>query len=135
MVAPVLWFRSVKDYLAPSLACSPFAHVLAYVETLFTHIVKKIDYIMEKSTILAKNPEFRMEMLDGEALLYSCQHTKVVSLNHTAYVIWEMCDGQKSLKNITKLLCEAYPDSSQNIPQDVDQALSLLLEHQALISV
>ena len=105
------------------------------MQAFFTYVIEHWGYLMDKSTVLAKNPAFHMEILDGEALLYSSQHTRVVSLNQTAYVIWEMCDGQKSLEFIIKVLCEAFPESAQNIPQDVNQALSLLLEHQALISV
>ena len=40
-----------------------------------------------------KNPDFRLEELDGEAILYNSAAAKVMSLNQTSFLIWEMCNG------------------------------------------
>ena len=88
---------------------------------------------MDPKKRIMKNPGYRMEMIDGEALLYSQQDTKVVSLNQTASLVWEMCDGKNTPEGIISILCETYPGAAGDIPSDVNQVLGLLLEHNALM--
>ena len=79
-----------------------------------------------------KNPDFRLEELDGEAILYNSAAAKVMSLNQTSFLIWEMCNGDCTTETIIKALCDVYPESAAAIPADVEQAISLLSEHQAI---
>jgi hypothetical protein len=90
---------------------------------------------MTNQTLFTKNPEYRLELLDGEAILYSAAHTKVMNLNRTSYLIWEMCNGRHTQQSITQVLCETYPESARQIPGDVEQALEVLLKNQALTLV
>lgn len=90
---------------------------------------------MDPQKRILKNPGYRMETIDGEALLYSQRDTKVVSLNQTACLVWEMCDGQNTPDSIIKILCETYPGASGDIPSDVNEVLDLLLKHNALMQI
>ena len=90
---------------------------------------------MEMQKPLHKNPGFHMETIDGEALLYSQIETKVVSLNITAHLVWEMCNGQNTPDAIIKLLCETYPGAAGDIPSDVRQLLGQLLKYKALMQL
>jgi Coenzyme PQQ synthesis protein D (PqqD) len=51
------------------------------------------------------------EIVEGEVLLYQPQGTKATYLNPTAAVIWGLCDGARSVREIIRLIGEGYPDA------------------------
>ncbi|MGE4055263.1 MAG: PqqD family protein, partial [Vicinamibacterales bacterium] len=53
---------------------------------------------------------FSLERLDNEILLYHPGLTKAIHLNETAALVWELCDGQRSIAEIGTLLGEAFPE-------------------------
>ena len=80
-----------------------------------------------------KNPEYRMQELDGEALLLNRQNRKVVSLNPTARLIWEMCDGKRDSEAISRILRENYPQSAGQILDGVCRTIDDLVKHKVLL--
>jgi hypothetical protein len=59
----------------------------------------------------SQNPQSRkadilVVELDGEVLIYDQKINKAFNLNQTSALIWELCDGQKSLSEISRLLGE-----------------------------
>lgn len=68
-----------------------------------------------------------IEVVEGEVLLYQPQGTRAVYLNPTAAVIWGLCDGVRSVREITELLNKTYPDADDLINQ-VARTLSELQE-------
>ena len=51
---------------------------------------------------------FELEEIDGEILLYSPSSTRSVYLNSTASLIWQLCDGKQSIKQIITQLQKAF---------------------------
>ncbi len=81
---------------------------------------------MKKTKIPKQIAGFKMEALDDEVLLYHQQKTTGVYLNKIAALIWQLCDGKRSLLKIENLLKEAYPEDVMSIPDDVDSAIKHL---------
>lgn len=77
-------------------------------------------------------PDYRLEMLDGEALLFDPAQRRLVHCNETAALVWRLCDGQRSVGEIVQLLVEAYPDAADEVPQDVQRVLTQLLDADAI---
>jgi coenzyme PQQ biosynthesis protein PqqD len=77
-------------------------------------------------------PDYRLELLDGELLLYHLAETKIMYLNQVASLIWQLCDGERTVEEITAMLCEAFPESAEAVASDVIMALEQLLEHGAI---
>ena len=75
---------------------------------------------------------YRLEEFDGELLLYHPASTRTVHLNDSASLIWNLCDGKRSIQDIAAALCEAYPESSHDIDQDVAQTLNTLADQGVL---
>ena len=75
---------------------------------------------------------FHMETLDGETILLHPARSLVIYSNPTAALIWQLCDGIRSVEDIVNLLCEAYPESQDEIRRDVPEAVQLLVERGAL---
>ena len=70
--------------------------------------------------------QFRLEQLDDDLLLYYPGLTKTVHLNETASLIWQLCDGTRSIEDIATVLREAFPDTAAQISVDVDTTLARL---------
>ncbi len=49
------------------------------------------------------------EEMDGEYLIYSPGGSKALFLNGSAALIWNLCDGQRTVQEIVELLADAYP--------------------------
>ena len=77
-------------------------------------------------------PNFRLERVDDELLLFDPAQTKVLYCNDTASLIWELCDGKRTAPEIIALLSETYPDASEAIPGDVNATLRQFHEHGAI---
>lgn len=82
--------------------------------------------------VLRVPPGLRHEQLDDELLLYREETARVVALNPTASLIWELCDGRRSLGEIETLLRGAFPEAADRIPGELAAAVEHLLGEQVL---
>jgi hypothetical protein len=76
--------------------------------------------------------DIEMEVVDGEVLLYHPQHARAVYLNPTAAVIWGLCDGCRSVREIIQVVGESYPDAD-SLADDVLATLNQLQESGVLV--
>jgi len=77
-------------------------------------------------------PEFRLEKMDNEMLLFNSKTTHVLYLNESASVIWQLCDGKRSVDEIIDLLAGTYPEAAASIRSDVHETIELFLTNQAI---
>lgn len=87
--------------------------------------------MIEKETPVL-NADYHLEKIDNEILLYSLSGTKAVYLNETAALIWEVCDGRRTVEDIIGLLAQAYPQQEKQIGSDVIAAIQTLVENGAM---
>ena len=73
------------------------------------------------------------EVVDSEVLLYHPSQTRAVYLNPTAALIWGLCDGKRSVREIIRLIGESYPDASADLTDDVLATLNRLRESGVLV--
>jgi hypothetical protein len=71
-------------------------------------------------------------MIDGELLLYHPTQTKILYCNQTASLVWELCDGRRTVQEIITLLSEAYPEAAETICADVEAILQQFHQHGAI---
>jgi len=79
--------------------------------------------------------DFRLEKMDNELLLFNSKTTNVIYLNESASVIWQLCDGQRSVDEIIDLLVSTYPEAAASIRSDVQETIELFLANQAILMV
>jgi pyrroloquinoline quinone biosynthesis protein D len=72
------------------------------------------------------------EVLEGEVLLYHPWQTRAVYLNATAAVIWGLCDGNRSVREIIRVIGESYPGAA-TLTDDVLVTLKELQENGVLV--
>jgi len=84
------------------------------------------------NAIPVPNQNFKIEEIDGETLLYHLGQTKTVYLNESATIIWQLCDGKRSIKDIVAMLQSHYPDQADSIENDVSAAIDQFVEEGAV---
>jgi hypothetical protein len=78
---------------------------------------------MELTSKPRRKPDYRLELLDDEIVLYHPIDTHMLYFNQTASLIWQLCDGERSVDEIIALLSAAYPEAATDIPADVNATL------------
>lgn len=79
-----------------------------------------------------RKPDYRLEQLDNELLLFHPTRTVILYCNPTASLIWQLCDGHHTTQEIIALLSTAYPEASKAIPADVETVLQQLQQEGAI---
>lgn len=75
---------------------------------------------------------YHLEELDGEMLLYHPAETKTIYLNGTGALIWNLCDGERTVAAIGGLLKENYPDAAYRIDEELVTTLDQFATHGAI---
>jgi hypothetical protein len=87
---------------------------------------------MNPSARLKRSPEIELEPVGNDLLLYSPRNEVIFALNQTSALIWNLCDGSRTVAEIVEILCEAYPDAAADIPAQVEETLGKLVDSRAL---
>ncbi len=74
----------------------------------------------------------RMEIMDGETVLYEDSSKKMIYLNESATVVFQLCDGQRTIREIIEVLASAYPEVSGSIGHDVLTVIDYLVQECAV---
>jgi hypothetical protein len=67
--------------------------------------------------------------LDDETLIYHPEWMTGFALNESAFSIWQLCDGERTVAQIVALLQDAYPEAAATIPGEVEASLRSLSSH------
>ena len=87
---------------------------------------------MESTTVYRQAPDCLLEDMDGEMLLYQPRTAPTLHLNDSSAVIWNLCDGERSVGEIVDALREAFPEQASEIEADVSQVINELLKSAVL---
>jgi hypothetical protein len=79
-------------------------------------------------------PGFQVQELDGEVVLLHPTSAVILHLNQTGALVWQLCDGVRSVHDIILLLGDAYPESRKQIEADVPQIIAQFAAHGALFN-
>ena len=79
-----------------------------------------------------RKPDYRLELLDNELLLFHPTETQILYCNETASVIWQLCDGQRTVPEIVDMLRAAFPEAVDTIAGDVHSVLETLVQRGAI---
>ncbi len=85
---------------------------------------------MDVNKVVQLKQGFVLERIDGEISVYHPTLTTAVYLNETGALIWELCDGSRSVADIIDILSNHYPESRLQIETDVKTIVTQLVEYQ-----
>jgi len=84
--------------------------------------------LMDVNKIVELKKDYLIERIDGEITVYHPTLTTAVYLNETGALIWELCDGKRTILDIIEALSEQYPESRTQIEADVKTLITQLIE-------
>lgn len=73
-----------------------------------------------------------LEDMDGEMLLYNPSNATTLHLNAPSAIVWQLCDGKRTAQDIIDAVLEAYPEQSEQIPDDIKTVLADLASRDVL---
>jgi hypothetical protein len=79
-----------------------------------------------------RKPNYHLEMIDNELLLFHPAQAQILYCNETASLIWQLCDGQRTVQEITALLAASFPEAADTIANDIETTLQQFLQHGAI---
>ena len=83
--------------------------------------------------MLLRNSSVLWRELDGEAILLNPKEGCSYNLNNVGTLIWKMLDGEHSIDDIAKAICEYYEVEHEQALQDMRQLLNELRENNLVI--
>lgn len=81
------------------------------------------------------NAAFEISVVDDEVVLLNPKTLKVAHLNRTAALIWQLCDGTRTLGDLRALLTAAYPETAASVAADLDETVAALATIHALTAL
>lgn len=79
-----------------------------------------------------QQPDYRLEKLDDELLLYHPDRTTIMYCNVTASLVWQLCDGARAVREMIDLLGAAYDQPEAAITAEVISTLDKFCRHGAV---
>jgi len=89
-------------------------------------------YAMTEPKKPRQKPDYLLEAVDNDIVLYHPGRNKALYLNETASVIWRLCDGNRTTAEIAELLQEAFPERDATIGDGVETTLRRFIEEDAV---
>jgi hypothetical protein len=88
---------------------------------------------ISEQTVPARRRDAVVERLVEDSLvLYDLHHQRAHVLNTTAAHIWRLCDGTRTVAQVTLDTRVAYPDTSDAVVEDVEQMIRLFAAERLL---
>lgn len=87
---------------------------------------------MTDDTVFTQLDTVLVERMDDDMLLYNPATAATLHLNNSSALVWQLCDGQRSLAQIIEALRESYPEHAGQIRDDVVAAVTEMHEHGVL---
>ena len=86
---------------------------------------------MDASTILSRVAGYTIAEFDGEHMIFHPSEGRAIYLSDSASLVWQLCDGQRTVGDITALLGDAYPEAA-DLHNEVEGALQVFVELRVL---
>ncbi len=87
-----------------------------------------MDHLITPTAIPKQKPDYHLEQIDDEMILYHLNKQRILYCNETASLIWHLSTGERSVREIVTLFSEAYPESVKTIQSDVEDTLAQFLD-------
>lgn len=75
-----------------------------------------------------RRDDVRSEDVANEAVLYDATRGQAVYLNDTAAIVWKLCDGTRTVTEMTALLAKELGDADGRIAVDVAETVAKFSE-------
>lgn len=77
--------------------------------------------------------DITVQVIGDEVMLYDSDNEKIHVLNHSAYAIWQLCNGENSRADMCEQLTVQYADSSHDFVDDIQATIDEFIQKGLLI--
>jgi len=85
--------------------------------------------MLDRKKIIRLQEDYRLERFGDEITIYHPTLATSIYLNDSGALVWELCDGRRSVAEIIATLVELYPESRAQIPDETVMVIEQLVEH------
>jgi hypothetical protein len=71
---------------------------------------------------LARN-DITVQVIGDEVMLYDGGSDTIHVLNHSAYAVWKLCNGENTREDMFEKLSAQYPDAGLDLAGDIQETL------------
>lgn len=86
----------------------------------------------DKKAIPKSIDGYLLEEVDGEVVLFHPMNRQLIYCNHSAALVWGLCDSVRTIEEICALLAQTYPEATEQIEQDVVEVINLFVDGGAI---
>ena len=76
-----------------------------------------------------RRADFLLANFDDDTILYHPEWMTAFALNATAFSIWQLCDGERTIAQMVELLQDVYPEEAATVSEQVEATLRTLTSH------
>lgn len=88
---------------------------------------------IDRQTRPLARSDITVQVIGDEVMLYDSDNEKIHVLNHSAYAIWQLCNGENSLVDMCEKLIAKYEDSSLDLVDDIQATIDGFIQKGLLI--
>ena len=86
---------------------------------------------MDASTIPTRSAGYTIAEFDGEHMIFHPMEGRAIYLSDSASLVWQLCDGHRTVGDILALLGDAYPEAA-DLHTEVEGALQVFVEQRVV---
>jgi hypothetical protein len=88
---------------------------------------------IDRQTRPLARSDITVQVIGDEVMLYDSDNEKIHILNHSAYAIWQLCNGENSLVDMCEKLIAKYEDSNLDLVDDIQVTIDGFIQKGLLI--
>ena len=102
---------------------------MEYILLKPTQTFRESVILMLENKVPITNHDYSLEKFENEVILYTISGTKVIALNETAYMVYQLCNGELTVGAMIEMLIDAYPEQEKAIRDDTIAAIETLRDN------
>jgi len=67
--------------------------------------------------------DITVQVISDEVMLYDGCSDVIHVLNHSAYAVWKLCNGENTCEDMFEKLSAEYPDAGLDLARDIQETL------------
>jgi len=92
-----------------------------------------VEMSIDRQARLLARSDITVQVIGDEVMLYDSGNEKIHVLNHSAYAIWKMCNGENSLADMYEQLTLQYADAGLDLVDDIQVTIDGFIQKGLLI--
>jgi hypothetical protein len=85
--------------------------------------MQEADMNIDRQKLPLARKEITVQVIGEEVMLYDGGSDTIHVLNHSAYAVWNLCNGENTPEDMFQKLSAHYPDAGNKLSDDIQETL------------